>query len=134
MTQKSYFFFFKLPFNFQLNFFTGLFVTSLRSRFGRRCRCSTQFLYWNCVVLARRSLSQRWLLSMTEEGLPPTFCSILIFTTYPHLASLLLMLPLNLSYFTDDLGHFSGRIRLSRHTCSNLPRMMPRYPTIDLFS
>ncbi|EFX82582.1 hypothetical protein DAPPUDRAFT_240809 [Daphnia pulex] len=33
----------------------------------------------------RTSLSQCW----TEEGLPPTFCSILIFKTYAHTASLL---------------------------------------------
>ncbi|XP_046646304.1 uncharacterized protein LOC124336509 [Daphnia pulicaria] len=37
----------------------------------------------------RTSLSQCWILSMTEEGLPPTFCSILIFKTYAHPASLL---------------------------------------------
>jgi hypothetical protein len=42
------------------------------------------------VALARRFLSQRWPLSMTKEGLPPTFFSILIFATHAHLASLLL--------------------------------------------
>jgi hypothetical protein len=52
---------------------------------------NTQFLYgivwfWQ----ARRFLCQCWPLSMTEEGLPPTFFSIIILMTHAHLASLLL--------------------------------------------
>jgi len=64
---------------------------------------------WNRVVLSRRSLSQCcWLLSVTEEWLPPMFCSILILETSAHPASLLRMLLHNLSYFTYELDHFSS--------------------------
>ncbi|XP_046654699.1 uncharacterized protein LOC124348516 [Daphnia pulicaria] len=61
---------------------------------------------WNRVVLARRFLSQRWLLSMTNVLLHPylpdvrssSFCFIASYQKY------------NLSYyFTDELEHFSGR-------------------------
>ncbi|EFX80710.1 hypothetical protein DAPPUDRAFT_103243 [Daphnia pulex] len=41
------------------------------------------------------------------EGLPPTFCYILIFQTYAHPASVLLMLQNNFSCFTGELDHFS---------------------------
>jgi hypothetical protein len=67
---------------------------------------------------------------MTEEGLPPTFCSILIFTTYAHPASLLLMLLHYCSRFTGELVHFS---------CCDTPAVTPhhgivaRYPTMTYF-
>ncbi|EFX73219.1 hypothetical protein DAPPUDRAFT_325508 [Daphnia pulex] len=51
-------------------------------------------------------------LSMTEEGLPATSCSILIFKTYAHPASLLQCFlccykTFNFSRFTGELDHFS---------------------------
>jgi hypothetical protein len=42
-------------------------------------------------------------LSITEEWLLPTLCSILNFASHTHLASLLIMLLNNLSYFTTEL-------------------------------
>jgi hypothetical protein len=81
---------------------------------------------WNCVVLARRSLRQCWLLFMTEEWLPPTFFYIRIFETYAQPASLLRMLLLhNLSSLaTGELDHFSLSVRFDPlwHTCSHSPR------------
>jgi hypothetical protein len=56
------------------------------------------FLYFHCNSFFLQSMQdphghpwaiECWSLSMTEEGLPPTFCSILIFKTYAHPASLL---------------------------------------------
>ena len=59
------------------------------------------FLYFHCNTFFLQSMQDphggtdileelnAGVLSMTEEGLPPTFCSILIFKTYAHPASLL---------------------------------------------
>jgi hypothetical protein len=82
--------------------FIGGVVCHWISRVSRRCQSTTQFIYWNCVVLAQID-PWCWPFSLTEEWLLPTFCSILIFASHTHLASLHIMLLNNLSYFTDEL-------------------------------
>jgi hypothetical protein len=66
---------FKLPFNSQL-IFTVLFVTSPEIVSRPPVSIYNAVSSWNREVLARRSLIQRWLSSMTEEGLLPTFGSL----------------------------------------------------------
>ena len=88
---------------------------------------------WNRVVLARRFLSQRWPLSMTEEGLPSTFFSILILATHAHLTSLLL----NTICFTSLASFWTTSVIASVRCYAPAVThhgIMPRYPTIDLFS
>ena len=65
-------FLFKLPFNSEL-VFTEIFVTSPEIASRPPVSIYNAVSSWNREVRARRSLSQRWLLSMTEKGLPPTF-------------------------------------------------------------
>ncbi|XP_046647264.1 uncharacterized protein LOC124337207 [Daphnia pulicaria] len=63
------------------------------------------------------SLSQCWILSMKEEGLPTMFCSILIFKTHPASVFLMLLVLLhNFSCFTGELDHFS---------CCDTPEVTP---------
>ncbi len=130
MAQKSYFFF-KLPFNFQLNFFTALFVTSLRSRFGRRCRMfNAVFLIgivWSwqgdpwanagCCPWQKRDFHQRSAPSLSlRRTLIWLLCLLCFHSTCP----------------TSPMTSVCRRDGLSRHTC-NSPRIMPRYPKLTYF-
>ncbi len=69
------------------------------------------------AVLAQRSLMLAFVHKRRE--LLPTFCSILIFATHTHLASLHVMLLNNLSYFTDELDQ---SLPSAEHTYCHSPR------------
>jgi hypothetical protein len=99
-------------------------------RVSRRCQSTTQFLYWNCVVLAQRSLMLAFVL---DRRVTSTNFLLHPYLRFPHTSSF------SAYYAAKQFVLLHWRVSPFASVRSDTPTVthhgiMPRYPIIDLFS